>query len=196
MQFVSDLQHSKANFMRPILIDYLHPVLVQINEDQFNRLVEAFLNFRVADADLEPFAHVAFSVFVVYVSRMMRQQLAPHVIAIAQSILRMLPVLYEQASEMTVMGIDTFNYIVGQVEQIPMAAFARTFKEGVKELMKDAPRELEEFLLRIDPPAEDRDVGKPLFSDYRLEKRERSPEPTILEQPPPYDVNVFDLWFS
>jgi hypothetical protein len=182
--------------MRPILIDYLHPVLVQISEDQFNRLVEAFLNFRVADADLEPFVHVAFSVFVVYVSRIMRQQLAPHVIGIAKNILRLLPVLYENASDMTVMGIDTFNYVVSQVEQIPMAAFARTFKEAIKDAMKDVPRELEEFLLRIDPPAEDRDVGKPLFSDYRLEKRERSPQAAILEQPPTYEVNVFDLWFS
>jgi hypothetical protein len=185
--------------MRPILIDYLHPVLVQINEDQFNRLVEVFLNLLVVDADVEPFVHVAFSVFVVYVSRMAKQQRAPHVIAIAKCILRLLPVFYRDASGMMMMGIDVFNYVVSQVDRIPMTAFARTWREAIKEAMRHVPEELGEFLFRIDPPAEDRDIGKPLFSDYRPEKREKrenSQEPTSLNETPMDGVNVFELWFS
>jgi hypothetical protein len=185
-KLIEDLRRDRENLIRPILIDYLHPVLVQISEDQFNHLCDGFLAFKFQPNELDAFVHVAFSVFVVYVSRM--SSIAAQMLPLARHILKLLPVLFERSSPVTVFGIDTFNYLISQVAHVQTAfypgnALYRAFKEEIQEDLRAIPAELAGFLLRIEPPADDREVKKPLFRDFRLKTREKSPE-DVLDQAP------------
>jgi hypothetical protein len=181
----TELKNGKTAGFGPVIMDYLHPVLMSISEPLFEVLCDGFLKFPYPDTEFGEFVQVAVSVFVVFASRFSRNQAALR--GIADQVLQWLTKIHHEGLESLTFCIDALNYIFAQTGSFPPDPDrgvdpVQAFHENLKHSLGSLPAGLRKFVIPNQPPAFFVPRSEPLFRGY--------PGPAPSYDPGPADTSI------
>lgn len=112
-QIVTDtiyqLQTLKFPFLGPIMLNFLHPTLMVINQETFQELCSTLCKYKYDTAQFDQFVNMAASVFCVYASRF---PLTTFVSIMANKVLEWIPTIKTMNGKNLSFVIDIFNFLV------------------------------------------------------------------------------------
>ena len=117
-QLTEELRGGKKMSLRPIIVDYLHPVLFSANttKEAFDNLCDGFLGKVFGQEMMTSFVRTAVSVFVMFVTKVKASNRAnlssDKIHSQIAKLFEWLPVLGSEDSEILTFVLDALNYII------------------------------------------------------------------------------------
>ncbi|OHT12797.1 hypothetical protein TRFO_17262 [Tritrichomonas foetus] len=198
---INDL-HAKRLSMRPMMITYLHPSLMVINEKTFEQLCEGFCRYMYEGQFME-FTRLASSVFAVFVSRFASNvSIIPK---IAEKTLEWIPAIHRAHGNCLEYVIDAFNFIMCfSNDENPQRddeedMFLENLHIKIRDNLQKIPDEISDFILLNLPPQIYVQSKEPLYSDYSLPTEPEPPQafqPQHTYSPPDHNDSGFSNQFD
>jgi hypothetical protein len=169
-RYSSDLKAGKTAGFHPVLIEFLHPVLMALSRALFEVVCDGFLKFPYAESDFEDYVRVAVSVFIVFASKFGYNQTTMR--CIAELLLQWLPKIQHQALDSLTFCIDALNYVFAQTATFAAAEpdrwqeLLQSFHEELKHPLNSLPVGLRNYIIPNQPPAFFAPPSDPMFTGY------------------------------
>ena len=199
----SILSSLRANHMSlsPMVITFLHPSLMIINEQDFEQLCDELYKYKYDESQFEEFARTASSIFAIFVTRFSNN---PNILPmIADKVLEWVINLYLRHAKSLEFILDVFNFVLcfsndenpsNGSDEINM--LQANLHLRIKNKLEEIPEEIDRFIILNMPPQSFKEPKEPLYSEFTLEIDQDSTQYQQQQYSPDHNDSGFSTNFD